>query len=701
MFKVEVENMVRKLFISLFFILCATPLLGMNPALLKGMTFAHENKIAASPVAGATLLESGKVIGLYKEQSPVGEFSRRIGHVLDERYRLPGLLGHSFFGASPYFLGTLNKAIIDNTLEEFYESQTLRDWHNHYCHASKKGKKFGKFKNDFKSKLKPLSNLDKDMRDKATTVIAALAITRINTSHDMQEYAKGMSINSIPQRFEERELEVITPHVDQVVATLIKRKRNGFGFLEMHNLKCSFEGGNPIPLCVEESLWMVVNAILYNQTKNEFDFQFLPEKLPVLEGLKKFMEKHSNLKIDGYAEIAKQDWMNLVSNVPGIKYVRDNHEIDTDLLNIIKLLNYLFGTSVKSFEDFGKAISTGNRIITMTSKVLPNNDTVDCIELDISEQNGTGCSINWSLDDDHSSARIFHKIENKTLKEEDVDMIHVMNNYYRSTVPVAALSPDEFGQRFIQAIRDKKKETALELIALGANVYEEDNGRTALYDAVEDNEIEMVKFLLDNEVSPNRGVYSDESKDLTPLHCAIDGEYIDIVSLLIKAGADVNKWDRDEESPLCHALKKKNKKIISLLIKAGANVKESYSGMPFLCMAINRKDIDIVALLLKAGAYTDELKTRGWCSPLYQAIEVDNIEIVKLLLQQGTDVDAVGTYGLVALNEAIRKQNKDMVKLFLVHGADMHKIDKNKQNAMQVAIEVGNAEILDVLLNAV
>jgi ankyrin repeat protein len=65
----------------------------------------------------------------------------------------------------------------------------------------------------------------------------------------------------------------------------------------------------------------------------------------------------------------------------------------------------------------------------------------------------------------------------------------------------------------------------------------------------------------------------------TALHNAADGEYLDIVNILIKAGATVNANDSYNQTPLHKAAKRRNLDVVKVLLTEGAKVDaKDYSG---------------------------------------------------------------------------------------------------------------------------
>lgn len=87
----------------------------------------------------------------------------------------------------------------------------------------------------------------------------------------------------------------------------------------------------------------------------------------------------------------------------------------------------------------------------------------------------------------------------------------------------------------------------------------------------------------------------------TPLNDALANENIEEAASLIKAGADVNKKDRDGSAPLSIAVVGwQNVRMVALLLGNGADPEIEFEGRSMLDWSINDKDEKIELLLREA-----------------------------------------------------------------------------------------------------
>ena len=195
-------------------------------------------------------------------------------------------------------------------------------------------------------------------------------------------------------------------------------------------------------------------------------------------------------------------------------------------------------------------------------------------------------------------------------------------------------------------------EIAKILLDAGANkeaAMELPSGKTALHIATEESRTDLIKELLDRKANVDP-VYKDLAlevvptfrgtgpPEITPLTTATENENLDIMSMLLEAGADVE----------------------------GRNA--SYKFRP-LFIAVKQGNLKAVRKLLDYNAIPE---TKGFATPLTKATEAGNIPIMEELLAQEPrpDVERTNTKRYSCLFIAASLGHVDAVNLLLDHGAD-------------------------------
>jgi ankyrin repeat protein len=159
---------------------------------------------------------------------------------------------------------------------------------------------------------------------------------------------------------------------------------------------------------------------------------------------------------------------------------------------------------------------------------------------------------------------------------------------------------------------------------------------TVLYHALESHRLstELVQLLVDS------GVNID---DPNPLFWAIQSSIIageksevpKVMSILIDAGADVNKQDRTGFTVLMAAAFGGYDQLVNILLRSGAEINASMeSGRTALALAVSMGHTETVRLLIEAGAFLETIDESG-NTPLMIAKSKGFEEIVELLKEAG------------------------------------------------------------------
>jgi len=151
---------------------------------------------------------------------------------------------------------------------------------------------------------------------------------------------------------------------------------------------------------------------------------------------------------------------------------------------------------------------------------------------------------------------------------------------------------------------------------------------------------------------------------------------MDVVSLLVSAGASVNHCGANSSSPLHIAVNVNSAKLVSWLLSNGAEATAALDdGTTALHCACQTGDgCDVAAVLLQHAASllcrTRKSKsgTTG-ITVLHDATEFADLMTIRVLLKHKVDVDAVTNAGITALHIAAKHGHTNIIEELLLHGA--------------------------------
>lgn len=308
-------------------------------------------------------------------------------------------------------------------------------------------------------------------------------------------------------------------------------------------------------------------------------------------------------------------------------------------------------------------------------------------------------------------------------------------------------------------VRNCNGETALHLCVTGGNLeicrlllsddllddVPDSTLTTPLHMAVESARLDIAELLLGRGVNVN----TPTGKGFMPLHIAICENNEQMARLLVENGADVNapvsipedsspKSDPSFQynyyigySPIHLAVEHGDESILELLEDNGADVSavvepsgmtamhlavmhENNSAVLFLCeysdllksktnegkavlhLAVENAWYDLIEVLLWTGANVNDQTSDGE-SPLFIAVEMGDEDIVELLLGYSADVDIKNLQDQSPLHVAA-EFSLDIVRILLNEGAYVNEPDTYGETALFIAVEAGDEEIVQALL---
>lgn len=379
----------------LLIILFGVPLYGADWASQRHLysksmlEFLPKDKQMYSPVVGMSLLEGALGEKIYQQgEDPAfstdqGELARSLLHSLDGNLRRTARPGNPFFSISPEEFGALVKADSEGIkIRDFMQSDLGKAWRERHTLKGKDPKKFVQRLNKIGGILERMEPAEK------APILSMFAAAMSQKHEDLAEYIKGLTGQEVkPEKIVLEEFP--SPEsidIETLIVMLISGQMHIYQHLKSREqLYVDYKGVERIPICFEQSLWGLINMLLYNPSTQRLDLAVLPADITVNANFEKFIQMYNNPSELNYYQNAKNDFMDLVFAVKGVEYVRDGFEIKSNPQNILVLMNYLFGLDVRTFEELAMRLSSKTRIV----KMLPQKDEIgkeDVFVIDIDIQ---------------------------------------------------------------------------------------------------------------------------------------------------------------------------------------------------------------------------------------------------------------------------------------------------------------------------
>jgi len=208
-----------------------------------------------------------------------------------------------------------------------------------------------------------------------------------------------------------------------------------------------------------------------------------------------------------------------------------------------------------------------------------------------------------------------------------------------------------------------------------------------------------VRYLLAAGADPgfrNSGGY-------TPLLCVAIGAAgetasLDVIGILMGAGADANALSVYGESVLKGASHRGRFDIVRFLLERGA--RPDSLAWTSLMVAIAGGTVDQVAAEIRQGADLTATETHWKRTPWLLACHTGEVPKADILLRAGADLGDRARLGRTALMLAVIQDNVGMLKWLLDHGADTGECDDSGTTPLMEAARNGSVECVRALLCA-
>lgn len=255
-----------------------------------------------------------------------------------------------------------------------------------------------------------------------------------------------------------------------------------------------------------------------------------------------------------------------------------------------------------------------------------------------------------------------------------------------TSVPVEAERPVFPGVALFDPVENRNRRLVVALIDRGVDLTaRNDQGDTALHVAAAQRDGVEIATLL---VHAGADVNALGNGGTTPLHYAVHGGQQDVARLLLDHGAEVGVEDESGATALQVAKDQRNQDLVDLLTGA------MHIGQHQLVEIVEETcEEPIVELLADIEWKDDDVQT-----PLHQAVKNKDLDRVRALLLLGADTESRDITNKTALLMAARANSKDIINTLLEAGADGRAANNCGTTALHFAAYNGSIDIVKTLL---
>lgn len=145
-------------------------------------------------------------------------------------------------------------------------------------------------------------------------------------------------------------------------------------------------------------------------------------------------------------------------------------------------------------------------------------------------------------------------------------------------------------------------------------------------------------------------------------------EHVELVRMLVDAGADIDIQDQDRNNPLLLCGENGNVELLRDVLRAKPNLRATNRfGGTALIPASDRGHVDMVRALLETDVPIDHVNRLGWTALLEAVVLGDggpaHRRIVRLLVDAGADTAIADRDGVTALEHARERGYEEIARI--------------------------------------
>jgi ankyrin repeat protein len=217
--------------------------------------------------------------------------------------------------------------------------------------------------------------------------------------------------------------------------------------------------------------------------------------------------------------------------------------------------------------------------------------------------------------------------------------------------------------------------------------------------ATNNSNVNVVSILISNGADVN----APSRLGNVPILGGVQNRNEAVLAQLIAAGADVNARDAGCSSVLTHACSNTNEKVLDMVIAAGAMFADKHERFSACLHAAVNPNPAIMARLIQFGCDVKHTCESSGTTALLRAAEFGTVEVVRMLLDAGADIHARCVFKHNACHRAARNSNAGVMRALIAAGCDFRACSRvfgPEQTPFLFAIECDNLDAIRALEEA-